>query len=631
MSNVTETEKFYTPVTSKRGLQAWLKKYIGLTLPDCKVTQYADSTPLDFVWDVYRAIIDGKSMHMMALAGRDSSKTVGLSIIDLLAMVHDQRGAIHLGMTKAQAGRAKDYIDTYIGKLVIIRGNLVKSNTTEVEFQFGQNRVGLELLAMSPKAVQGAHKALVTYDELASSVDPTHIKAYRDSSGIPGTSPKGKPAVIVKITSRQAGYSLAEQEIENAHKSGIKIVKWTTIDTMKKCPDTRSGTEDLPIWINIQKGFKYTDEEFEQLPEPAKNGFDRITTTKKGCHKCPLVMYCQGNARKQTSTSVLLRDIDDVIQKVSASNSHEWVLSQIMSLEPSKEGLVYFEFNRDIHIPGWNAMWKTLTGKDPVVDVTREQFVIQAKRAGATFVAGIDFGWSSPSTCVVLAIDKRDNIFVLDAIGRTFLSDPEWVETVKTQIHDKYDVQMYCPDSEDQGAIKLFGDASLPVVQIDKSKGSVKAGINTVKGFLKVPGTNNTTKLFIAPDIISTVTNVPGLLDEFRLYKKQTDVTGKILDDQNPEKGNDHYLDALRYVMFWYFGKATAKAVFSGGAAFSPGDPVNPLAEELARMQGVNFEDNRHEFKGMGYQESIKKPDPDDDDPDGSGGAGGSGLQVAWT
>src|SRR5581483_9050863 len=99
--------------------------------------------------------------------------------------------------------------------------------------------------------------------------------------------------------------------------------------------------------------------------------------------------------KKQTSTSPILRDVDDVINKVVSSGSHEWVLSQILSQQPSSEGLVYFEFNRAVHIPGCDAMWKTLTGEDQV-NVTREQFVNRARRM-CTFIAGVDWGWSNPS------------------------------------------------------------------------------------------------------------------------------------------------------------------------------------------------------------------------------------------
>jgi len=538
-TDVELLEELMAPLTSKRHLQLWLKGHLGFTLPDQSVTKFANSNPLDFVWMVYRAIMDGKPLRIMALSGRDSGKTVALSVIDLLAMLHDQRSALHSAMTSAQATRARDYLQSYLLKNPILRSSIVTENQKLIELRVGGEKVGLELISLTPKAVQGAHYSLVSTDELASSMDPQQIKAYRDLSGVAGSHKlSGKPAVIVKITSRQSGASLAEQELKNAHKTGIVVVNWTTIDCMKACPPERSGTVVSPMNINVIKGLAFNDEEFVRMKD--KDGFDRTEDTRDGCLKCPLLHYCQGRARFQTSESALLREIDDVITKVNDANSHEWVLSQLLSQQASSDGLVYPEFNPTIHIPGWDVMWEKLTGEPPLNPVNREMFIRELKRRGATFIAGVDWGYTAPATCVVLAIDDRDNIFVVEATGRVRYDDPEWVEVIKTQIHPKYDVQMYLPDAENPSGISLLRKADLPVAEIDKGPGSVKAGVNIVKGLLKIPGTNNRARIYFAPDIKPTATDIPGILEEFGLYAKEIDAAGQVQDDKY-RKGNDHY------------------------------------------------------------------------------------------
>jgi hypothetical protein len=624
--SIDELTKLMTPCQDKEHLQAWIKKFLGFTLPDCRVTKYADSTPLDFVWQVYDAIIQGKSLAIMALAGRDAAKTVSLSIIDLLSILHDQRHAIHLGMTKKQATRARAYLEKYVHKNPYLKPSLVKENSTEMVLKIGDKEVGLELLPCTPTAVQGGHAALVSWDELASTIAPNIVKGYRDSSGIPGASEKGKPAVTVKITSRQASYSLAEEEIKKAEQGGnVKVVKWTTIDSMERCSDERSGTIQTPIWVNIYKGIKYTEEEFRNLAEADKEGFELSTDTMDKCITCPLAIYCQGAAKKQTSTSPLLRKIDDVITKITNAGTHQWALSQIMSLQPSSEGLVYFEYDRAIHIPGWNKMWEVLTGEAPTFNVSRSIFIERLKKANASFYAGIDWGYSNPSTCVVIAVDRRDNVYVVDAIGRTLTNDSDWVDIIKRTIHSKYDCQMYCPDSESKSGIDFFRKADLPVVEIDKGPGSVKDGINAVKKFLKIPGTNKDTKIFFAPDLFSLIPDVPGILEEMSLYHKETDQTGRILDDKNPVKEHDHYLDALRYVIYWLFGTKMGRFMMTGAETQVKSTHI-PTLEEIARMQGIQYQDNRDQFSSMGKQED---PDPDDD-PDGGGNSPG-GLKIAWT
>src|ERR1041385_1170284 len=128
----SDIEQLLTPIQDKDHLQAWVKKFLGFTLPDCKLTQYSDSTPLDFVYEVYRAIMDGKSLSIMALAGRDASKTVSLSVIDLLAMLHDERSAVHIGMTMKQASRARSYFNNYILKNPLIAPSGVRENKSEI-------------------------------------------------------------------------------------------------------------------------------------------------------------------------------------------------------------------------------------------------------------------------------------------------------------------------------------------------------------------------------------------------------------------------------------------------------------------------------------------------------------------
>jgi hypothetical protein len=625
MKPLDELTLLMTPLQSKEHLQAWLFKFMdGLTLPDQRITQFSDSTPLDFVWEVYRAIMDGTPLHTMALSGRDSSKTVSLSIIALLSLIHDQRPMIHIAMTREQAKRAREYVDRYILNNQYLRDSVALQNAKEIKLNIGKDQVNLELISLNPKAVQGAHYSLVSYDELTSSTQPENLKAYKDSSGIPGTSPKGKPPVIVKITTRQSGFTIAEQEIKNAAKSGIKIVKWSTFDCTSRCTDDRSGTEDLPLWINLIRGMKYTDEQFNSLMPEQQNGFKRVTTTKTGCLSCPLAVYCQGNLKNQTSDSVLLRDIESVIHKVN-SGGHEFALSQLCSLQPSSEGLVYPDFNPAIHMPGWNAIWERLTGSPPNKDITKEEFIRECKHQRVDFVAGVDWGYTAPSTVVVLGIDAKDNVYVVESFGMTKKNDSEWVQVLKQTVFLKYDIQMFLPDSESQSGVDFFRGADMPVASIDKGPGSVLKGINLVRSILRVPGTNNDTRMLFSPDLPSPSSDVPGIIEEMFLYSKEVDTGGNVIDDK-VRKGNDHFLDALRYAIYWYYGKAKGKALTGYYSATTAAPLATTPVSELARMHGVKFEDNRAQFDENGNP----LPGSGDDDPNKpSGGKGG--MQFVWT
>ena len=626
---ISEVEMLMTPFEDMAHMQLWLKKWIGLTLPDQKITKYANSTPAHFVWEVYRAIMDGKPLHIMGLSGRDSGKTVALSIMDLFSILHDQRAGLHSAMTKAQANRARDYLTQYINKQPLLRDAVTKDNTTKLDLMVGGEEVGLELISLTPKAVQGAHYSFVSVDELASSMDSQQVKAYRDLSGIPGTSAKGKPAVIVKITSRQSGASLAEQEVKNAHKSGIIIRKWTTIDSMVRCSDERSGTESKPMWINIIKGLHYSEDDYNNLHPEMKLDFEYTSETKIGCHGCPLAVYCQGQSKKQTGDSVLLRSVDDVIAKVNASGSHDWVLSQIMSLQPSNQGLVYPDFNADTHVKNWNQLYKILLDKDYPEECTREIWHKAARKAGVTFYGGIDWGWTNPSTCVVFGLDQRGRIYVVEAVGMLGQNDSNWVQYIKSNIQTKWNVQMWMPDSESKSGLDFLKEAELPRVEIDKGPGSVLKGINILRSKLRVPGTNNDTLIYFTNDLPRQVSDHhPGIIEEFSMYAKETDAAGNVMDDK-VIKANDHFLDALRYAIYWLFGKAKAQAVFANTRDDSKQNYPSPTGPQLAEMQGVKFEDNRESTKHL--TNPNRKPGDDDDDPNDPNSGGRGGLMVAWT
>lgn len=590
--SVSDIEKLMTPCMDKDHLRLWIRKYTNLDFPHKVVSRFSNSCPLDFIWTCYDAIIQGKALGVLGLAGRDSFKTLGLSVIDLMSFLHDSRDVVHVAMTTQQGSRARNYLEKFIQREPLLSQAVAKQNTREVRLRIDDTTVGMELLPATPKAVQGAHCGLLTFDEVASSMEPKNVQAYKDAHGILG-SHKGKPAVVVKITSRQQGFSLAEQEIRDAAKSGLKILRWTTLDATERCPDERSGTTPLHLWVNPLSGEKYTEDEFQRLPEGKKPNFQKTEDTFDKCRECPIAAFCCGDLKSQESTSPLLRTIDDVVNKIRLAGAWDWGVAQIMSLKPSSEGLIYFEYNHEVHVPGWNRMWKTLTGNEPSFEVNRDLFIQELKKRGANFYAGIDWGWSSPSTCVVMAVDSSERCYVVEALGRTYTNDPDFIELIRQTIHKKYDIQMYCPDIANGSGADLLKQAGLPVTkEIDKR---VNFGVNLVKGLLRVPGSNNEARVWFAPDLASTVVGVEGIMEELELYHKQMDQTGKILDDADPEDEYDHYLDALRYMVYFLFGKSRMQMGTDPVQEREKRQSNIPSNTELLQQQGIVFIDNREE------------------------------------
>jgi hypothetical protein len=613
-----EFSKLLTPCMDAEHFDLWTQKYFGFVLPDCTVSRFSNSNPKDFAWTIVEAMRKGEPLSIAGLAGRDGSKTASLSVIALIAPLMFLRDVVHIGMTKRQASRAKNYLERAINKHEEIKALIAKQNTNETKFSIGGELVGLELIACTPKDVQGPRASVLSFDEVSSSMQPENVKAFADAHGIPSASKSGAPAIVIKITSRQARYSLIELELKERHKTGLVVKQWSTIDTMVRCPDSRSGTLPVKAWINTQKGEWYTEEEFKNTTPDQREGFD-LDSVYDGCLKCPLLVYCRADSKRQTSASPLLRKVEDVITKLVNAKSHEWGLSQIMSLEPSKEGLIYWEYGDDIHVKDWSQMWQILTGETPKQPITKSQWIQKAHELGVDFYAGVDFGYSHPTTCVVIGVDKKENVYVVEGIGRVRMKDADFADLVKQILQPVYRIQMYCPDSEDPAGVQDFKDAGLPTVAIDKSAGSVKRGINVIKGFLKIVGKRGDTKIYFSKDLDDRDLGFPNILQEMTLYHKQVDKAGKIKDDEDPSKEFDDFLDALRYVMFWLFGKQLAQVTFADLPAHL--QPPSNLREAMV--------DQASALTHTQIDQSPQDPAKDPKDPNVP--SQGGGLQFRFT
>jgi hypothetical protein len=101
--------------------------------------------------------------------------------------------------------------------------------------------------------------------------------------------------------------------------------------------------------------------------------------------------------------------------------------------------------------------------------------------------------------------------------------------------------------------------------------------------------------LFFAPDLASTVPGVYGILEEMELYHKQIDATGRIIDDADPADEHNHYLDAVRYMVYWLFGRTRMTSSLDGRQESQEIKVTSniPALQDIARQYGLQFVDNR--------------------------------------
>jgi hypothetical protein len=622
----TRKKLFFKKCETKEELAKFIQVFFGLHLPDVTVSRYADTNPLDIIWEVYDICVNKRNPfdieELLYVAGRGSGKTLGMAIAELLVMLHDERDVCHVGAVIAQAKRCYEYQTNFMlsSKIRPILEDrtvsqeqrvLQKLNMEKSAFLLSGRTVTLEVLPCTLKACNGPHVPLVVTDEI-DTVSGEGLKAFKEISGMLDS--KGdKKALRVGISTRKSRYGLMNRMMEDAESAGRHVRRWTAWEFTERCPDDRSGVVPTMSY-HIQDDMDVVDEATFKLKDPKKQK-EYVPHMMPGekCIKCPAASICLGDAKNQTSKSWMLKPVGELIKKVRSEGT-DWALAQLMNLKPSVEGIIYKEFEEKIHVKDWNGMWKVLTGTDFPSECSHDIFVKKCHSMNLPCYAGVDWGWSNPNTVVYFFVDKRDNIYVVRSDGMTYVSQPEWVHYIKTKYQTMYRCQLYFPDVADQGAVTEMKKAGLPV-SADNDK-SINSGIQVIKKLLRVPGTMDT-KMHVAKE-----TNEP-LITEFLTYHFRTSADGTITE--MPDTEYDHWLDALRYPLNMLMGKGTmvvghiidsdkSTTVDRNGNYYK-----TPSPEEYATANNMRINTDEPDMSKMGQIGRLSDIE-DGDDPNASGG-----------
>jgi hypothetical protein len=531
-----------------------------------------------------------------------SHNTLGAAIAEFAIMLHNQRDVAHVGAILAQAKRAYAYLQDFYLKPKVkevlspeflpLESQVLQKNTMEKStFILDNTQVSIEVLPTTLKALNGSHVGLVVADEI-DTVSGEGLRAFKEISGMLDTK-RGKKPLRVGISTRKSTYGLMNRQMENAHKEGRHVRKWTALEFTERCPESRHGLTSSTFYINENAGEVINRVDYDLKPAERKADYTPHQLYD-GCYRCPAAPWCLTDASRQTSKSPMLKTINELNQKI-LSEGADWSAAQLFNRKPSSEGIIFKEFSPDKHVKTWNEMWKILTGKDFPGVCTHDLFIKQCHSLKLSCYAGVDFGWSNPSTVVYMFIDSRENIFIVRAEGVRYVNDPNWVHYMKTKMQPIYRAQLYFPDIANGSAVDLMKPV-LPVCDdIDKS---INLGIQTIKRFLFTPGSGEA-KFFIAKE------GCDGLIDEMLKYHSQIDTSGMALDV--PEDDYNHFIDPIRYILVALFAKRTflfsgealdiqdAKIMDGNGHYFRP-----PTPEEFAKTQGIPLNDEVQPLGKMG-------------------------------
>lgn len=576
---------------SKEELRKWIIAFLDFFPIHEQVSRYTTATPMDMIWQVYNGMDKEpyQPRRSIWIAARGKQKTASVAIIEILALLHFKRNVFHLACTEKQAARAKEWQNRFIGKPHIKEFFKGTNNSTVISCNHPDAPYPLtyEIAPAHLTRVQGPRSNLLVIDEV-STLKGEKIQSYKEAAYIPVPTNDGKPPLRLMITSRRGAYTVTEEEIADSEKTKTQVRFWTCLEGTKVCPEEKHGKEKIEVYSNIYSNTMLEPPAFADLPASDKDKYDKIEVFK-GCLSCELKNVCRADLAKPRKTMKFMPTVDDLIQDFAASE-YDIFLSQMMSLQPSSEGLVFPTYSGSVHKVNYNKMWLTFTGTVHTedksrprmdLDVTEEEIVKRFHTDGVPCYAGIDWGVTAdPSVALFAFITGDEKVFVM----RTFYTRKDaqmFLQEVWDRFHSFYNVQKYFCDSSAPGNIKMMKrNWGFHVSEDDKKDRTIIEGIFQIRRLLR-PSVG-------PPRLFFNDKECPDLHEEFTKYHHDIDSAGEIIDDSFEDKWN-HGLDALRYML----SKTVAKG--QGSIDFAPtprqsqniADKIN-FAPEMTEQQATN-------------------------------------------
>lgn len=411
-------------------------------------------------------------------------------------------------------------------------------------------------------------------------IELTDEIVFKESRGML-TAERGKMPLSVYISSRKFAFGnlqrildAAEIESMRVGRPSVKIHKWGILEATDKCLPDRSGNlNTTPLYVDEDNLIAIEEGDY-LIKNPKQQSSYKRFMGHDNCFKCGIFSFCLGRLVNQKDDNPYLQPIETAKDNFL----HDDVVffkSQRLNRKPSQMGLVYPMFDETIHMKDFNAMYEILTGKPAGQFISRDKFISTLLDHGGGLFLGVDFGWHVAAV-VMLAAGPDDKVYIVADKAYNKQTHQELATALKKDF-GKYPIERVFPDYESQEAIKQLRQCGFPVpdegenVNKDREEGAA-----VVRNLLRIPGTLET-NLYVASDLIS-------LRDEFRFYRHKIDKkTGEPTDEI--EKGNDHRLDALRYVIISIFGRTKTRVSF-----------------------GKATEDKRDKFIPFSYEKPLRPP-----------------------
>lgn len=244
-----------------------------------------------------------------------------------------------------------------------------------------------------------------------------------------------------------------------------------------------------------------------RLRADGKAGACWLTTTPKGRNWLYNLQAQLTIFRARTQDNPYLDR--EFVESLETSYTGQFARQELGGEFVTYEGLVYEEFDRERHVR-------------------------QNPGPFRRYIAGCDEGYTNPAVILVVGFDSDNRAHVVDEFYQRRALQGEVVAEAK-RMHRQYRLDMLVVDPSAAGLIAEMRSERLPVAEANNA---VMPGIQAVKSLLTRQG-DGLPRLTIDPTCVNTIA-------EAESYVWRGGRQG-IKDE--PEKVNDHAMDALRYVI----------------------------------------------------------------------------------
>lgn len=551
---------------------------------------------MDTIWEVYRAGVNNDftaPSRFLWYASRDSFKTLGASVLELLAMIHMGRSVVHLASILQQSEKAAEYYKTFLDmdELAEFRVGDNKRSISVVWFDHfptgniltlkewkdlgGRARRGdyrrhsyyIKLLVNTARSANSDHVAFMVVDEVDLIQFP---KAYREALFIPTTIKNAhgadQPPITLLTSSRKYSGGLVQEEIDNAEERGTAVRHHSILDVTARCPDDRHRPDKPRLKVCCSKTTLSTiapdDLVTLQKVDPKKAETYVEDEAYWGCvHNCKIFAGCRGRLANQTSTAQALKPTYDTIRKWKEVGDIEMVKAQLLCWKPGNEGSIYSNFSRISNMLPMDAMWEAVTGEKPLAPVSKGQLFEMFMKRGYPAIGGMDFGFTHCFAVVVgFMVGRR--FYVTTAFEIPGLEPHQCVEVCDRRI--KFMAPLLWPDTAYPAYIKMFRSGGYRCREHDKD---VVGGIESVRKKIAPAGMEPELYLIKGDDECEL------LAKRIEAYRWKEDSTGRPTDV--PHDVDDDLCDALRYLIQNTFDRSSGIVLAKGSAANIPDDIKN--------------------------------------------------------